>query len=55
MYKQNQEKVYYQISNKGNLFIAFYETLKDKLSEEELSMELWNKFFNRFEELGGKI
>lgn len=45
----------YVITNKGYLFLAFYEVLENKLPKEELSMELWNKFFNRFEELGGKI
>lgn len=51
----DKEEEYYTITDKGRLFLAFYAALEDKLSEEELSMELWNKFYNRFEELGGKL
>ena len=42
-----------QITNKGKLFIAFYEALENKVTEEELNMELWHKFWNRYCELGG--
>ena len=43
-----------QITDKGRLFIAFYEALENKLSKEELNMELWNKFWDRYCELGGE-
>ena len=55
MFKEVHEEGFYEVSNKGYLFMAFYETLEDKLLKEDLSMDLWHKFFNRFEELGGKI
>ena len=43
------------ITNKGILLVAFYETLQEILPEEQLTMELWDKFLNRFIELGGQI
>lgn len=51
---QNKEEMY-TITNKGLLFIAFYESLQGLLPEDKLSMTLWDKFFNRFIELGGKL
>ena len=55
MFKEAKEEGFYEVSNKGYLFMAFYDALKDKLPKEELSMDLWHKFFERFKELGGKI
>lgn len=48
------EEVLLQLTEKGILYIAFYEALMDKLPQEELSMDLWNKFWNRYVELVGK-
>ena len=51
----NENDVVYAVTNKGILLVSFYETLQEILPEEQLTMELWDKFLSRFIELGGQI